>query len=222
MLVTFVSSRNWAENGGGLTGMGCGRRCPLAGDVGGRHRLLLDVEKGLAGHAVEQEDVAGLRHLRDGVNRLAVVGDRDQVRIDRQVVVPQVMMERLEVPDALFRPGVERDGAVGEEIVALPVASVEVEGGRAQSREDQSAFRVDAEPTPGVRRASDFTGIVVPRLVSEFSPTGHGPKSPNLRAGADVKRPDISGRGDAGPLITGDSDNDRILPDGRRRRRSIA
>ena len=148
------------------------RRRLFAGNVGGGHGLFLDVEERLAGLAVEQEDIARLRHLRDGVDLLAVVRDRDQVGIDRQIVVPQVVMQRLKVPDALARPGVESDRAVGEQVVAMPVAAVEVEGGRSESGEDQAALHVDAEPAPGIGRAAVLPGIAFPGLVSEFARIG--------------------------------------------------
>ena len=104
-----------------------------------RHVLLGDVEERLAGFAVKQEDVARLRHLRHGVDRFAFSSDRHEVRIDRQIVVPQVVPQRLEVPDALAGPGVERDRAVRKQIIAVAVAAVEVEGGRPQAGEDQAA-----------------------------------------------------------------------------------
>ena len=110
-------------------------------------------------------------------------------------------MQRLKVPDALARPGVERDRAVREQVVAVPVAAVEVEGGRPESGEDQAAIHVDAEPAPGVRPAAVLPGIAFPRLVAELARTGHGPEPPDLLARADVERPDVPRRGDARPFV---------------------
>src|SRR5262249_1526568 len=141
--------------------------------------------------------------------------------IDRQIVVPQVMMQGLKVPEPLARPGVERNRAVREEIRAAAVAAVEVEGRRSESGEDHPAIDVDAESAPGVRPAPVLPGIAVPRLVSELSRTGYGPEPPDLLAGSDLECSDIPRRGDAGPFTAGDADDDRILPDGRCGRRPI-
>src|SRR5262249_42585765 len=121
----------------------------------------------------------------------------------------------------LARPGVERNRAVREEIRAAPVAAVEVEGRRSESGEDHPALLVDAEPAPGIRRAPVLPRVAFPGLVPELSRPGHGLEPPDLLARADIKRPDISRRGDAGPFSTGDADDDRVLPDGRGGRRSI-
>ena len=131
-------------------------------------------------------------------------------------------MQRLKVPDALAGPGVERDRAVREQVVAAAIAAVEVEGRRAESGEDQPALLVDAEPTPGVGPAPVLPGIALPGLVSELSRTGHGVEPPEFLARADVERPDVPRRGDAGPFSAGDADDDGVLPEGRGGRRSIA
>ena len=182
------------------------RRCLLAGDIRGRDRLLLDVEERPARLAVEQEDIAGLRHLGDGVDRLAAVRDRDEVRIDRQVVVPDVVMQRLEMPATLARPGVERDRAIGEQVRRRA-------GRRRRSRRPPSRARRRPcrAPTSTLIPPQAFAP---PRSFQDsppqvesptFARAGHGPEPPDLLAGADVERPDIAGRGDAGPLVAGDA-----------------
>ena len=105
MSVTFDLVEGLGGERRRLDGDGLGRRRPLAGDVGAGHGPLLDVEERLARHPVEQEDIARLRHLGHGVDLLAVARDGDEVRIDRQVVVPEVVAQRLEVPDAARRSG---------------------------------------------------------------------------------------------------------------------
>ena len=138
------------------------RRCLLARNVGGGNAPFLDVEERLARLAFEQKHIAGLRHLRDGVDPFTVANDRDQVGIDRQIMVPQVMTQRLKMPDTLARLRVECDRAVREQIIAAPVAAVEVEGRRSQSGEDKAAIRVDAKPAPGIGAAAILPGIAFP------------------------------------------------------------
>ena len=161
----------------------------------------LIVEEGLARDPIEQEHVTRLRHLGHGVDLLAVASDGDEVRIDRQIVIPEVMTQRLEVPGPLARPGVEGDRAIREQVVAVSVAAVEVERGRSEAGEDQAAIHVDAEPAPGVRPTPVLPGVARPRLVPELARPRDGVESPDLCAGADVERPDVPRRGDARPFV---------------------
>src|SRR5205085_7700685 len=101
----------------GLRGAGL-----LAGDVRRRGRRLADAEQRLAGCGVEQEAVAGLGELRDRGYVLAAMLHRHDDRRAREVVVPQVVVQRLEVPEPLAGAGVERERAVGEEVVTLAAA----------------------------------------------------------------------------------------------------
>ena len=76
--------------------------------------MFLDREQGRAGLAIEQEDVAGLGGLRDGIARLAVVHHRHEHRRRRQVAIPHVVVDELVMPDALAGGGVQHEQAVGE------------------------------------------------------------------------------------------------------------
>ena len=91
--------------------------------------------------AVEHEHVARFRDLRDGVDLLTVVRDRHDVRIGRQVVIPEVVAQRLKVPDPLARLCVKGDRAVGKEILAVAVAAVKVERRRPESCEHEATAR---------------------------------------------------------------------------------
>ena len=87
------------------------RRRLLAGHRGGRHRLLDNRPHRLAGHAIEHIGERLLRHLDDRLDRLAVDGDVDQNRRRRIVVVQQIVVHGLEVPDALAGLRVQTDHA---------------------------------------------------------------------------------------------------------------
>src|SRR5438105_7637731 len=62
----------------------------------------------------------------DLFNRLAVHGDVGEQRRRRQVVVPDRMVRDLKVPLALARLQIDTDERIAEEIVARPVAAVEI------------------------------------------------------------------------------------------------
>ena len=75
----------------------------------------------------------------------AVVADGQELGRGRVVVVPDVVVDHLEMPEPLAGAGVEGEQAVAEEVGALPVGAVEVvfrTGGR---EVDDAALFVDRE-----------------------------------------------------------------------------
>ncbi len=65
-------------------------------------------------------------------------GDVEQHRRRGQVVIPDVVMKRLEVPDALAGLGVEADERIGEQIVAVTMPAVEIAGRRLRRADRRS------------------------------------------------------------------------------------
>ena len=92
-------------------------------------------------------------------------------RIGRRgdVPVPDVVMDQLEVPDALAGARVEADQAIGEEIVAGAVAAVEIAGRRLDRDVDVAEFLVGAQRRPGAGVAGVLPGVVLPGLVAELA-----------------------------------------------------
>ena len=103
--------------GGGALGVHRGRR----------HAPVPDGKERLARGALEQVDVAGLGNLCDGINRPAISRDRYECRRGGKVPVPEIVLHALEMPDALSCACVERQQRVGEEVVAVPIGTVEIE-----------------------------------------------------------------------------------------------
>jgi hypothetical protein len=75
------------------------------------------------GPLVEDDDVAHFRGLRDGVPQLTLVPHPDKIRRARNVVVPNVVMDHLVMPDAFAGVGAEREDAIAEEILADAIAA---------------------------------------------------------------------------------------------------
>src|SRR5580704_3509111 len=73
--------------------------------VAGGNGALFDAEDWLAGFAIEDEKMRGLGADADGGNSLAVFMDIEQNGRRGDVVIPQVVMDGLEIPDALTRIG---------------------------------------------------------------------------------------------------------------------
>ena len=90
----------------------------LAGNVARRDGPLLDRPDRLAGHAIEDVEESGLARLRDDVDELPVVPDGRQLRRGGVVVVPEIVVDHLEMPEALARARVERDERGAEQVRA--------------------------------------------------------------------------------------------------------
>ena len=86
----------------------------LARHVTLRHGPFFDGPQRLAGHAIEHVEETGLARHRHGIDSFSLMLDRDQLGRRRVVVVPQIMMNGLEVPQPLPGPSVEREQAVAE------------------------------------------------------------------------------------------------------------
>ena len=146
-----------------------GRRELLARHYGRRHRTLLDRPDRLAGLAVEGEGHA----LFGGLNRhrhfLAVDGDVDQDRHVRQVVVPDRVMDRLEVPDPLAALDVYGDGAGAEQVVPRPEPAVVVDGRRIGGDVDDAALHIGRQRRPRGDVAGPVPGVVLPGVEAEFA-----------------------------------------------------
>ena len=67
------------------------------------NRAFFDREERFPGLAIEQEEVAHLRRLRDGRDRPALLLHVEKRRLGSDVVVPEIVMTGLEAPDRLPR-----------------------------------------------------------------------------------------------------------------------
>ena len=155
----------------------------------------------------------------DGLDAPAVHRDRGQHRLGRQVVVPDPVVDDLEVPRPLAVVRVERHEALREEVVAEPLPAVVDVGGVADGQEHQLARLVDGHPGPHVGGAHVAPRLVLPRLAAELALLGDGVETPDEGAGAGVVGADVAGRGapvdDA--VADGAADYHQVLVHDRRR-----
>ena len=131
--------------------------------------LLRDRPDRLAGDAVEDIEHTHLAGVRDRLDRLAVDSDVHQQRRRRHVIVPDLVMDELEVPFRLA--GVEIDGhqAVAVETGAGALAAIEIEVGDSTGRY--------ARPASGSAVISVHTPVL-PVYSLEFSSQVSAPGSP--------------------------------------------
>ena len=127
-------------------------------------------------------------------------------------------MHLLKMPDSLAGSSVQGEGAVGEQVVSRAIRAIEIRGCRAGSAKKQSPFFVQSKTRPGIDAGSLFPGISLPCLVSNFSRTRNGVKSPDLFAGLAVEGANIAGR--AGARFATEKPQDHPVFKNHRRRRA--
>ena len=195
--------------GRGLGGERLGRRQHLPLEISvGLHFALLDGPDRLAGGAVEDVGETLLADLRERLDRPAVDLDVDESRRGREVVVPDPVVDRLEVPDPLPGLGVDGDDALGEEVVAEAMAAVVVAGRRAGRQIDVAELVVGAQRRPDVGVARVAPRLVQPGIGAEVVGLRDGAEHPPHVAGARVDPLDPAGR-----CLPAD---DEVRDDGRR------
>src|SRR4029453_15370259 len=170
-----------------------GRRWLLAWNVALRPRPFLDRPERLPRRAIEDVEQTELCRLRDDVDRLAVVRDGQQLRPCYKIVVPQIVVEKLKVPEPLARAQFEREQRVAEQVISLAIASPQIECRRPERKVADAALLVDGELGPCVRAAGRLPRIRRPGVVAELTRPRDRVKRPDEPAGHTAKRRGIAG-----------------------------
>ena len=172
----------------------------------------------------EDEEHARLRRLQRRRERVAPL--RTTVTSaggDGVVVVPQVVMHGLEVPDDLPRRGAQRDDRVGVAVVAEALAA-EVVGAGSRRHEDEVALRVGRDHRPDVRRARRARRCRPARSRHAGSRRVLRDRDPNVQRSSPVRasKPRTSPLAGARPAVVGDGGaGDDESAHHRRRRRHL-
>ena len=132
----------------GPGGDGLGRCGPVPGNHRLGDRLLFNRPDRLAGLPIEGVDDPCLRRLDHRRNGPPVHLEIHDHRDVRKVVVPLVVVDRLEVPDPLAGLDVQRDHAGSEEVVPRTEASEVVDRGRIRRDVDDPSLTVRGHWSP--------------------------------------------------------------------------
>src|SRR6266568_1748 len=178
----------------GLHREGLRARDLLSWNVRSGHWAVLHRKKRLAAQTVEEEYEPGLSDLCGGVSLATIARQSNQVRTERQIMVPEIVPERLEMPNPLAGECIQAQRAIRKEVIAFAVAPIEVGRGRAGAQENQAAFLVHARAAPVVGRSGAFPRVAFPGLMTEFVRARNGVESPQLLAGPHVKGAGIARR----------------------------
>ena len=117
----------------------------------------MDPENRLARLSVQHENKAHLRQLDHGVALGAAVPQVDENWRRRKVVVPDVMANDLIVPPAFSSLRVQRQNAVGEQVLALAKGPVEIVSDGPGACEYPATLFVDRDASPCIATAKSLT-----------------------------------------------------------------
>src|SRR5262245_31036196 len=96
----------------------------FARHVACRCRTFLDRPNRLSRHATEHIGIAFLGELNERFDRLAIDGHLYEGRSGREVIVPDIMVRDLVMPDALAGFEIDADDRVAEQIAAQAMTAV--------------------------------------------------------------------------------------------------
>ena len=166
---------------------GLSRRGALARNVARWHRLFFDRPYRLAGNPVENVQKSLFGHLGNGLDLLAVNLDVDQGRRRGQVVVPETVMHRLEMPNPLAGLRIDTHQALREQIVSQSVTAVPIVGRRANRQVDITQVQVSAHHGPHIGVAAVAPRAVLPGVCTQLTALRNGMEYPALLPGADIE-----------------------------------
>ena len=193
---------------------------PLLRDLRLRDRLLFQRPHRAAVGAVEHVGEGLLGQLHHRAHGLPVHVEVDENRRRRHVVVPDVVVDQLLVPDHLAGLDVQADQRAREEVVAGPVSAVDVVGGRFHAQVHVAQRRIGAERAPDAGVAGVLRRIAQPRLGAGLALAWNGVERPQLLPRADVEGHDVAlhvGDVDAAARRQRGADHDHVVRDHRRR-----
>ena len=150
-------------------GKGLCRRSPVSRYLCLEYRHFFDRPYRLPGLPVEGVDDAGLRRLNQRRNGPPVHFEINENRDVREVVVPLVVVDRLEVPHALARLNVEGDHARAEEVGPGTEPAEIVDRRRIGGEVDEPEVFVRGHRRPRRDVPRPLPGVVQPCLVTDLA-----------------------------------------------------
>src|SRR5262245_43642652 len=104
------------------------RRIPFGWHIPFWDSTLLDWNDWLAIHTIEDKEITGLTDMGNGRYSTAILHDIEETAGSRHIGIPDVVMDRLKVPEIFAGLCVDSDDRIGELVAAGPIATVVVSG----------------------------------------------------------------------------------------------
>src|SRR2546425_4604328 len=156
-----------------------------------RHRSLLDADQRLAVRAIQDVDPARPPGFGDALARLAVDHGIEEHDRAGRVVVPDVVVDLLEVPDVLAGLRLQRDHRRAVQVVALAHRAVVIRPAVAGCEVEEAELRIERGRVPdGGAAAHRMVGAGRPGLAATLPRPGQRVPAPLDLAGPGVQRGD--------------------------------
>ena len=105
-------------------------------------RPLVDGQNGLTRDAIKDVEEPGFADLGHGLNGLPLNDEVDDYGCCRQVVVPDIVMHGLKMPESITVTSVESDHGGAEQVIAWTIAAIKVMGGCGHRKVDVAKLSV--------------------------------------------------------------------------------
>ena len=135
----------------------------------------------------QQRDPGGFVDHRRDLDRLAIDIDVHQERRRGHVIVPDFVMDELEVPFGLAGIQVHRHQAVAVKTIARALAAIKVRRRLFDRQISQIGHRVGSDLRPYTGVAGIFVGAVQPSLSAGLALLRNGAELPDALAGAHIE-----------------------------------
>ena len=143
------------------------------------HRAFFDSDQRFAVGAVEDVNPAGLAGFGDPLARLTVDHGVEENDRARRVIVPDVMVHFLKVPDIFPGLGLQSDDRDTEEVVAFAPRAVVVGPAIAGGEINEAELRIESRRVPDRRStAHRMVGAGRPSVVADLAHARQGIPSP--------------------------------------------
>ncbi len=197
------------------------RRSLFAGHRRLRYRAFLDGPYRLAGQAVQRVHHPLLAHLDGGRDDFTVHVQVGQDGRGGGIVVPYVMMDKLEMPDAFTGFCIQRHQGLAEQVIAGTVAAVHIAGGGFHRHVDDAAFEIGRHRGPGTGVAGVGIRVVAPGFRAKLPGARNRVKDPQHFTRVQVVTANVAGRSGHGARRSARgerrADDDDVTDDHRRR-----
>src|SRR5262249_13445440 len=211
--------RRRGGGGGGKGGKGVGGGGDFSRHAARRHEPLFDGEDRFAGGSLEHVHHSGLRHLNHDGDLHATLSHGRQRGGRRVVVIPDVVVRCLKVPDYAAGGGAQRNDGIRVAVLAEPHATEVIGRGTRRRQEDQIASGIGHNhrphvAAPGARGTPPLPGLErgIRRILRD------GIERPLERAGPNIPRAHLAARGGEVRVVRdGRAGNDQASHDRGRR-----
>ena len=156
--------------------------------------VILDRKKRRSIGSIEEIHKTLFRRLRHRIDVFAIALHREQHGRGGKIPVPDIMADSLKMPDSLPRLRLQRDQAVGEQIIADPVSAVKIRHGRAGWNVNNSPTGIDGHAGPIVGSAGGLPCVPRPGVIPKLPGVRDGMKRPAQFSGSHIKGANIPRR----------------------------